>query len=190
MHLVPPTDASPYFGRRSSEVKWNLPSHDMNDQFAMQNGQLSSMTYKTWWFLPLRKLFNSYRMLSPWPALPHHPFLSYWPNMAAIANAPFGTRGAGVWNLHSFDVGWTTKTTYHILNTKLVSHLLTSWNLQNSPRILFLRLFPTSGCPEMGYIPIYGCFARKMNINQFRSNQFLTVSGCFHYPHKNSHIEW
>jgi hypothetical protein len=76
-----------------------------------------------------------------------------------------------------------------------ISHLkhqigLTSWNLQNSPRILFLRLFPTSGCPEMGYIPIYGCFARKMNINQFRSNQFLTVSGCFHYPHKNSHIEW
>ena len=59
----------------------------------------------------------------------------------------------GCENLHSFDVGWTTKTTYHILNTKLVSHLLTSWNLQNSPRILFLRLFPTSGCPEMGVYP-------------------------------------
>ena len=76
------------------------------------------------------------------------------------------------------------------LEINYVSHIHT---LESSKITLeSCRGFLTSGCPEIGYIPIYGyCFVRKMNINQwiFGLTQFLTVSGCLHYPHKNSHIE-
>lgn len=146
--LVPSTDASPVFFGRRSEVKWDLPSHDMNHHFAMQKRSIESDIVR--WHIKHGDFFhfaNCLTVIAMTGASAPSFFLSYWPNMAAIANAPFGTRGAGVWNLHSFDAGWTTKTTYHILNPKLVSYLLTSWNLQNCPRILFLRLFPTSGCP-------------------------------------------